>query len=124
MRTLLAGLETEEAHEIICQAYTFGYPLVLMDVARRLMTGAWRLERDDESHEPLATGSRVSSRTPQLNPDVLSGVGWLELVREPQLFRIPNLEGGFYSIQVIDAWTNVLASIGSRASASRHHDLI
>lgn len=124
MRTLLAGLETEEAHEIICQAYTFGYPLVLMDVARRLMTGARQLANDDESHEPFATRIRVSSRTPQLNPDVLSGVGWLELGREPQLFRIPNYEGGFYSLQVIDAWTNVLASIGSRASASKYHDLI
>jgi hypothetical protein len=123
MRTLLAGLETEEAHEIICQAYTFGYPLVLMDVARRLMTGIRRLA-EDESHDPFTPGIRVSSRTPQLNPDVLSGVGWFELAREPQLFRIPNYEGGFYSIQVIDAWTNVLASIGSRASASRYHDLI
>jgi len=124
MRTLLAGLETEEAHEIICQAYTFGYPLVLMDAARRLMTDVRRLANDDESHEPFAPDNRVSSRTPQLNPDVLSGVGWLELAREPQLFRIPNYDGGFYSIQVIDAWTNVLASIGSRASSGRHHDLI
>jgi hypothetical protein len=124
MRTLLAGLETEEAHEIICQAYTFGYPLVLMDVARRLMTDARPAATDDRPPERFAPDARVSSRTTPLNPDLLSGIGWLELDREPQLFRIPNYEGGFYSIQVIDAWTNVLASIGSRASSTGYHDLI
>jgi hypothetical protein len=120
MRTILASLETEEAHEIICQAYTFGYPLVLMDVARRLMTEARPAAHDDAS---LAYGGPISSRTRQLNPEVLSGVGWLELLREPRLFRIPDYAGRFYAIQVIDAWSNVLTSIGSRPSSSGHHHL-
>lgn len=120
MRTLLAGLETEEAHEIICQAYTFGYPLVLMDVARRLMTDARPAAHDDAS---LANGATMSSRTRPLNPDVLSGVGWLELLREPHLFSIPGSADRFYAIQVIDAWSNVLTSIGSRPSSSGHHHL-
>jgi len=43
MRTLLAMLETEEAHELVCEAYTFGFPLhaALLAPATRSSEDAW-----------------------------------------------------------------------------------
>jgi len=122
MRTLLASLDTEEAHEIVCQAYTFGYPLVLTDTARQLMTD---VDRPDHERAPLNQFAHAATpfdtHSPDANPDVLRSAAWLSVGKEPIVLTVPYLAWRHYSIQLTDAWTNVVASLGSRTSSTAGH---
>lgn len=124
VRALLAMLETNDAHELICEAYTYGYPLVLMDVTRRLMTD---VKTPGHGRAPINQFAHATRPTPtdarHPNTDVLSSVAWLNLAREPVVVSVPDMGSRYCSLHVIDAWTNVCASIGSRTSRSGGTDV-
>src|SRR5262245_54309420 len=117
MRTLLATLSTEEAHEIVCQAYTFGYPLMLMDTARQLMTDV-----DQPAHEraPLNQFAHAATpfdtHVPDANVDVLPSAAWLSVGKEPIVLTVPYMAWRHHSIQITNGWTTVVSAIGSRTS--------
>ena len=122
MRTLLASLDTEEAHEIVCQAYTFGYPLVLRDTARQLMTD---VDQPDHERAPLNQFAHAATpfdaHVPDPNPDVLLSTAWLNVGKEPIVLSVPYMAWRHYSIQLTDGWTNVVAAFGSRTSNPSGH---
>ena len=46
--------------------------------------------------------------------DTLYSLAWLDLSREPVVLHLPEMKGRYYLMQMLDAWTNVFASIGTR----------
>src|SRR5262245_49364877 len=124
MRTLLAMLDTEAAHELICDAYTFGYPLVLMDAARQVMTDVSAPDHERAPLNQFAHGARaLGANVRHPNTDVLSSVAWLNLTKEPVVLSLPDMRNRYYSMHLMDAWTNAFASIGPRTSGDRSRDI-
>src|SRR5262245_19393343 len=122
MRTLLATLGTEEAHEIVSQAYTFGYPLVLMDTARQLATD---VDQPDHEHAPLNQFAHAATpfetHSPDANPDVLPSAAWLNVGKEPIVLTVPYMAWRHCSIQLTNGWTTVVGAIGTRTSHTSGH---
>jgi hypothetical protein len=114
-------LYTEEAHEIICEAYTYGYPLVLMDVTRQAMTapigGTHRATINQFIH------ARSFAENPSGNlgadADSLHSAAWLNVGREPIVLSVPHVADRFYSIQLIDGWMKAFGTLGTRTTGAR-----
>ncbi len=106
-----------EIRAIAASAYTFAYPLVLMDITRRT-----DLERRAQSGLPGANHfvhartfpddySRIVIRP---NADTLYSTAWLDLSHEPILLHVPDTHDRYYVMQLLDAWTETFDLPGKR----------
>ena len=52
------------------------------------------------------------------NVDTLYSTAWLDLHKEPIVLSVPDLGRRYYMMQLLDAWTNVIAAPGTRTTGS------
>ena len=70
----------------------------------------------DPLHPP-ATGSKLMSVG--VNRDTLATAGWLDLSKGPQVLRVPDMDGRYYSLQLTNPSNNTnFAYIGKRATGT------
>lgn len=109
------------------KAYFYGYPLVLMQKTKEIMTAGI-------SNKKLGRiNSFVSNFTP-LNPkfnlvvspndDTLYTSAWLDLSKTPIILHIPKITGRYYLMELLDAWTNVFGSISPRTHENKAKDFL
>jgi hypothetical protein len=112
-----------EAVEIGTDAYIYGYPLVTMEMTRRVMTN---VKTPDGQHAPMGqfalmreypTAAFHDVTAP--NADTLCSAAWLDLTREPYIFSIPDAQGRYYLMPMLDAWTNVFQVPGQRTTGTK-----
>lgn len=120
----------EEARSIAVDAYLYGYPLVLMDVTRRVMTNVAAPD-DARIRAPMfefanaqqyPTAAYRDAAFP--NADTLYSSAWLNLAREPWVLHVPDTGDRFYLMQMMDAWNNVFADPGTRTTGNRAGDFV
>ncbi|WAS99453.1 DUF1254 domain-containing protein [Nannocystis punicea] len=98
------------------QVYTFAYPLVLMDVTRQVMTTQTPINTFQHMRAyPSAKFRDVVSP----NADTLYSSAWLDLAREPIVLGIPDMGKRYWLMPMLDAWTNVFASPGTRTTGNK-----
>ena len=113
-------LSPSQAIDISADAYIYGYPLVLMDLTKKAMA-----EPEGEKSSLNQFIHRRSFPTPAdtevvtPNADTLYSTAWLDLSKEPVMFQIPEMSQRYYLMPVLDAWTNVVYSPGSRTTGSK-----
>jgi hypothetical protein len=108
----------QEAREIATDAYIYGYPLVTMDVTRRVMTNVPKPEAMkapmgrfvNVREYPNASFRDVTAP----NADTLYSVAWLDVSKEPYVLHVPDMGDRYYLMPMLDGWTNVFASPGKR----------
>jgi hypothetical protein len=126
--TPTARLTEDEAAKIAEDAYVYGYPLVLMDLTRQVLTAVPKV--DEKRHkapvnqichvQEFLTPADTDVVSP--NADTLYSVAWLDLSREPMVLSVPEMGKRYYVMQMLDAWTNVFASPGTRTTGSGKGD--
>jgi hypothetical protein len=52
------------------------------------------------------------------NDDTLYGSAWLNLASEPIVLEVPSISDRYYTFQLMDAYTNDYAYVGTRATGS------
>ncbi|WP_329120815.1 DUF1254 domain-containing protein [Streptomyces sp. NBC_01465] len=101
---------------LAAEAWLFGYPLLLMDATRRVMTsGPQATPVNAFSHLrefPDASFTKVVSP----NADTLYSIAWLDLRAEPMLISMADSGGRYWMLPLLSAWTDVIASPGSRTT--------
>jgi hypothetical protein len=106
---------------IATEAYTFGLPLILMDITRRQMIdasnpyGAPENTFRHRSEFPDASFRDVV----RPNADTYYSTANLDLQEEPIILSLPDTRGRYYMMPIMDAYTNVFASPGSRTSGNK-----
>jgi hypothetical protein len=112
-----------EAHEIAVQAYVYLYPLVTMDLTRRQLTNA---EHAEGLRGPMNEFLNIPAYPPATmrevvrpNFDTLYSSAWLDLTKEPVIVSAPDTNGRYYMLPMLDMWTDVFASPGSRTTGTR-----
>ncbi|MGZ3796708.1 MAG: DUF1254 domain-containing protein [Pseudobdellovibrionaceae bacterium] len=109
---LFSAQKPAELRLLVQDAVVYGYPLVLMSVSRQTMgnTNVFRHVRQI----PDANTRGV------INPsvDTLASTAWVDLSKEPMVLSVPATGQRYYMMSVIDAWTNVFASPGTRTSGN------
>jgi hypothetical protein len=91
----VAGVSAELADQISQETYIWGYPLVLMEVTRRVMTN-YETPTDVPGQAPLNQFNHAKTFPPasfravvRPNFDTLYSVAWLDLDPEPLVMTLP-----------------------------------
>lgn len=117
------SLTEEEAHSIGVNAYIYLYPLVTMDITRRQLTnappghgmGGPPNAFDNIAEYPSADDEAVV----RPNFDTLYSSAWLDLSNEPMVVSVPDTNGRYYLLPMLDMWTDVFASPGWRTTGTK-----
>lgn len=108
-----------EAISIAKDAYTYGLPLVLMDISRRQQTnvpgttggsGAPMNQLNLKSGFPTADDTLVVAP----NADTYYCTAWGDFSEGPLVFQMPDPNGRYYVMPFLDAFTNVDTSLSER----------
>ena len=116
-------LSTQDAYEIGLDAYTYFYPLVVMDITRAQMTnvppsGSPRARPLNVFLHQRAYPGAGSSIVVRPNFDTLYSIAWLDVRKEPVIVSVPDTRGRYYLLPLMDMWTDVFAVIGSRTTGT------
>jgi hypothetical protein len=111
-----------QAREIGIEAYVYAYPLVTMELTRRIMTN---VSVPEGSKAPMGQFARlrgypaVDDRSVTApNADTLYTVAWFDLSTEPWIISQPDMKGRFFLLPMLDGWTNVFADPGKRTTGT------
>jgi hypothetical protein len=122
------ALTSDQAHAIAVNAYVYFYPLILMDLTRKQMTN---LDEKEFGKGPMNKFVNVPAYPPadfkavvRSNFDTLYSSAWLDLSSEPLVVSAPDTGGRFYLLPMIDMWTDVFASPGSRTTGTKAGDFL
>ena len=112
---------------VATDAYLFGYPLVIADVTRQVMTAVAK-EGDTMKAPPnqfvhvRAFPDYTFTDVVSPNADTLYSTSWLDLSSEPMILSVPEMGKRYYLVMLMDAWTNVFASPGTRTTGNNKGD--
>jgi hypothetical protein len=112
----------EEAKQIAEEAYIYGYPLVTMEMTRRVMTN---VSEPEGTRAPM--GQFVRMRTYPTaafrdvtapNASTLYTTTWLDVSKEPWILSLPEANDRYYLFPMLDGWTNVFQVPGKRTTGT------
>jgi hypothetical protein len=116
----------QQMRNLAAEAYIYGYPLVLMDLTRQVMTNVAKLGDETAPSNQLCNIRKFPEPTDNAvvspNADTLYTFSFLDLAREPIILSVPEMGGRYYLMQMLDAWTNVFAAPGTRSTGSGKRD--
>ena len=118
-----AALNEADARAIANEAYVYFYPLITMDLTRKQLTnvppgaamGGPANKFDNIPAFPTAEMRSVV----RPNFDTLYSSGWVDLTREPVVVSVPDTNGRYYLLPMLDMWTDVFASPGWRTTGTK-----
>lgn len=116
------AVSEEEARAIAVEAYLYLYSLVTMDLTRLQFTN---VDKVDEFKGPMNVFVNVPAYpTAEMktvvrpNFDTLYSSAWLDLTEEPMIVSVPDTDGRYYLLPMLDMWTDVFASPGWRTTGT------
>jgi hypothetical protein len=118
------SISEPEAQAIGVNAYLYFYPLLTMDVTRRQMTnlpaGKAFGSGPPNTFNNVPTYPTASDKiVVRPNFDTLYSSAWLDLTNEPVIVSVPDTNGRYYLLPMLDMWTDVFASPGWRTTGVR-----
>ncbi len=119
-----SAFSEQEAQAIAVDAYVYFYPLLSMDVTRKQFTN---VEAGKDSFKgPMNTFVNVPEYPPadfkgvvRPNFDTLYSSAWLDMSKEPVVISVPDTNGRYYLLPMLDMWTDVFASPGWRTTGTK-----
>ena len=113
----------EQATEIGTELYIYGYPLVTMEVTRRVTTNTTQPVGLRSPMGQFAHAREFPPVTyrdiPGANADTLYSVAWLDLAKEPYILDIPDAAGRYFMMPMLNGWTDVFQAPGSRTTGTK-----
>jgi hypothetical protein len=111
-------MSAAEARQIAQQAYTFAYPMVLMEMTRRAATGESPTRYLNHFIHAQTFPDDHFRQVIRPNADTLYSSAWLDLSKEPVLLHVPDTKGRYYLFQLMDAWSETIAAPGKRTTGT------
>ncbi len=120
---LLVPVEGLEEFWLATDAYIYGYPLVTMEMTRRVLTnvaaptgarGAPMGQLTSLREYPTASFRAITAP----NADTLYTTGFFDVGREPWVLSMPDMKGRYFLMPMLDAWTKVFQVPGTRTTGT------
>ena len=115
-------ITAREALEVATDAYVFGYPLVTMDMTRRVMTN---VRQPQGMRAPMGQFARIRTYPTASNHDItapntdtLYTLVWLDVGKEPWVLSIPDAHNRYCLFPMLDGWTTVFQAPGKRTTGT------
>jgi hypothetical protein len=104
------------------EAYIYGYPLVTMEMTRRIMTNVREPEGSRAPmgqfvrmrHYPDASYRDVTAP----NADTLYTTAWINVGKEPWILTLPDAHDRYFLFPMLDGWTDVFQVPGKRTTGT------
>ncbi len=113
----------DRAHEIGTHAYIYAYPMILMEITRRVSTN---VEAPKGPRAPMnqfahlrAFPDHTFREVVRPNADTLYSIAWFDVSREPQVLSASDTGGRYFMLPLLDMWTDIIAVPGSRTSGTQ-----
>jgi hypothetical protein len=107
---------------IATDAYIYGYPLVTMEMTRRVLTN---VAAPEATKAPM--GQLIKMRqypdasfkdVTAPNADTLYTTSFLDVGKEPWVFSIPDMKDRYFLMPMLDGWTDVFQVPGKRTTGT------
>src|SRR5262245_14685722 len=119
------SVSEQEAYAIAKEVYIYAYPIVTMDVSMHQSTNV-----PDAKTIPLRapvnqfaharTYPRAEDRdVVRYNFHTLYSPAWPDLAPEPIVLTVPDTNGRYYLLPMLDMWTDVFCVVGSRTTGTK-----
>ena len=112
-----------ETRETAIDAYIYAYPMVTMEITRRVMTN---VAKPEGSKAPMGQFARLRNypavddhSVTAPNADTLYTLTWLDVSKEPWVLSIPDMKDRYYLFPMLDMWTNVFQDPGKRTTGTK-----
>jgi len=116
-------ISSDELLQIIGESYVYGYPLVLMDLTKKVSTNIKTPHPTRASAPVNQLGhfrefpDHTLTAVVKPNVDTYYSIAWLDLEKEPQVLSVPATDR-YYLLPFYDAYSNVFASPGTRTTGT------
>jgi hypothetical protein len=104
-------------------AYVFGYPLVTMEMTRRIMTN---VAKPEGTRAPMGQFMKARSYPDASfrdvtapNADTLYTTSWIDVGKEPWVLGIPDMNDRYFLFPMLDGWTTVFQVPGKRTTGTK-----
>jgi hypothetical protein len=118
-----ASAKEKELMDVSTEAVIYGLPLVLMDLTMKRMTNVARARGIAAPINQFANAPIVPTaafrNVVRANVDTLYSSAFLDLSAEPLILSVPDTNGRYYLLPMLDAWTNVFATPGARTTGTK-----
>ena len=111
-----------EALPVGVDAYIYGYPLVTMEMTRRVMSN---VEKPEGSRAPMGQFVRMREYPSAAyrdvtapNADTLYTSAWIDVGQEPWVLSLPDAHDRYYLFPMLDGWTDVFQVPGKRTTGT------
>jgi hypothetical protein len=119
---LSQAIEGGEEFWLATDAYIYGYPLVTMEVTRRVITNVPSVQGTRGPmgqfiklrQYPDASFRDVTAP----NADTLYTTAWIDVGKEPWVLSIPDMKDRYFLVPMLDGWTNVFQVPGKRTTGT------
>jgi len=119
---IVADAKEAEALALATEAYVYAYPLVTMEMTRRIMTN---VALPEGTRAPMGQFVRMrqypSAKFRDVtapNADTLYTTTWLDVSKEPWILSIPDMKDRYFLFPMLDGWTNVFQVPGKRTTGT------
>jgi len=118
-----AKAKEDEASALGIEAYIYGYPLVTMEITRRVLTNA---AAPEGQKAPVGQFARLreyptpaNKEVTAPNADTLYTLAWLDVSKEPWVLSIPDMKDRYYLMPMLSGWTDVFQVPGKRTTGTK-----
>jgi hypothetical protein len=115
-------LSPAEAKQLAVEAYIYGYPLITMEMTRRVVTN---VEEPEGTRAPMGHLIRLREYpnakfrdVTAPNADTLYTTAFIDVGKEPWVLSIPDAHDRYYLFPMLDAWTDVFQVPGKRTTGT------
>ena len=116
-------IEGAEDFRAASDAYVYGYPLVTMEMTRRVLTNVAQVEG---TRGPMGQVIKMRAYPDASfrdvtapNADTLYTTSFFDVGDEPWVLSVPDMKGRYFLLPFLDGWTNVFAVPGSRTTGTQ-----
>lgn len=117
-----ALVKEKYAQDAGVEAYIYAYPLVTMELTRRVSTN---VAASEGSKAPMGQFAKlrgypaVDDHTVTApNADTLYTIVWLDVSKEPWIVNAPDIKGRYFLLPMLDGWTTVFEDPGKRTTGT------
>ena len=114
---------TEQAIADAIDVYTYGYPLVTMDMTRRQFTN---VAAPDAAHAPVGQMLKLRNypavdnhAVTAPNADTLYTTAWIDVSQEPWVLSVPDMGDRYFLLPLLSGWTDVFQVPGKRTTGGK-----